>query len=78
MASKNYHVVPANPGGWNVKREGADRASSHHGTQSDAINAGKRLAQITGGELRIHGRDGQIRDSDSYGNDPFPPRDRKH
>ncbi|EGD1666955.1 DUF2188 domain-containing protein, partial [Escherichia coli] len=22
----------------------------------------------------IHGRDGQIRERDSYGNDPFPPK----
>jgi hypothetical protein len=53
MTSKNYHVVPADPGGWSVKREGADRASSHHDTQADAINAGKQLAQNSGGELRI-------------------------
>jgi hypothetical protein len=26
----------------------------------------------------IHRRDGTIRDSDSYGNDPNPPRDTKH
>jgi hypothetical protein len=26
----------------------------------------------------IHRRNGQIRDSDSYGGDPCPPRDRKH
>jgi hypothetical protein len=25
----------------------------------------------------IHRPDGRIRDSDSYGNDPIPPRDRK-
>jgi len=32
-----------------------------------------------GGEVRIHGRDGQIRDSDTVGdgNDPNPPRDTK-
>ena len=78
MSSKNYHVVPSDAGGWDVRREGADRASSHHPNQSDAIDAGKHLAQNSRGELRIHGRDGRIRDSDSYGNDPFPPRDRNH
>jgi hypothetical protein len=26
----------------------------------------------------IHRRDGRIQDSDSYGNDPHPPRDKKH
>jgi hypothetical protein len=29
-------------------------------------------------ELVTHGKDGRIQDSDSYGNDPVPPRDRKH
>lgn len=78
MSSKNYHVVPGKTGGWDVRREGAGRAASHHDTQSDAIDTGKGLAQNTGGELRIHRPDGTIRDSDSYGNDPNPPRDRKH
>jgi hypothetical protein len=27
-------------------------------------------------ELVIHGKDGKIQDSDSYGKDPFPPRDK--
>ncbi|MDY3801068.1 MAG: DUF2188 domain-containing protein [Bacilli bacterium] len=26
----------------------------------------------------IHGRDGRIRDKDSYGNDSIPPRDKKY
>jgi hypothetical protein len=29
-------------------------------------------------EIVTHGNDGRIQDSDSYGNDPMPPRDRKH
>ena len=33
-----------------------------------------------GGEVRIHGLDGKIRDSDTVppARDPFPPRDTKH
>lgn len=34
--SKNQHVVP-HKDGWAVKGEGADRASSTHRTQSEAI-----------------------------------------
>jgi len=30
------------------------------------------------GEVVIHRKDGSIRDSDSYGNDPNPPKDKKH
>jgi hypothetical protein len=29
-------------------------------------------------EVVTHGRDGKIRDSDSFGHDPHPPKDRKH
>ena len=75
--NKNYHVVP-DASGWAVRRENSERASSRHRTQSDAIDAGRNFAQRAHGELRIHRRDGSIRDSDSYGNDPNPPRDRKH
>ncbi|TWT61665.1 DUF2188 domain-containing protein [Rubinisphaera italica] len=77
MAKKDYHVVPQGEG-WAVKREGADRASSLHETQRDAIQDGKRLAQTKKTELVIHRPNGQIRDSDSYGNDPVPPKDTKH
>ena len=74
----NYHVVPRDDGRWAVQRAGGQRASSVHDTQGDAVNAGRDLARQAGGELRIHRPNGQIRDSDSYGNDPNPPRDRKH
>lgn len=75
--NSNYHVVPHGTG-WAARREQSSRASSQHGTQREAINAGRNLAKKTHGELRIHRADGTIRDSDSYGNDPFPPRDRRN
>ena len=77
MAKKDYHVVPGQ-NGWAVKREGAERASSVHSTQQEAIDAGKQLAQTRKTELVIHRPNGQIRDSDSYGNDSNPPKDKKN
>ena len=74
---KNYHVVPHDDG-WAVKRQNASRASSVHSTQKAAIDAGIPLAKKTEGELRIHGKDGRIRDTDSYGNDPRSIKDTKH
>lgn len=74
---KNVHVVPNPNGGWDVKREGEPRPISHSDTQQSAIDAGRDVARANHGELVIHGRDGQIRDKDSYGHDPFPPRDNK-
>ncbi len=77
MAKKNVHVVKHDDG-WAVKKEGNERASSVHSTQQQAIDVGRTAAQAERSELVIHGRDGRIRDKDSYGNDPFPPRDTKH
>lgn len=74
---KDIHVVP-HEGGWATRREGADRVGSRHDTQVDAIDAARGRAIRDRTEVVIHGRDGRIRDSDSYGNDPNPPRDRKH
>jgi uncharacterized protein YdaT len=71
------HVVP-HEDGWAVKREGAERASSVHPTQKEALDAGRPIAQREKTELVTHGTDGKIRDSDSFGNDPRPPIDRKH
>lgn len=77
MPKKDIHVVP-HPKGWAVKREGAVRASSVHDRKADALAAGRAIARKDKVELVIHGRDGKIQDSDSYGNDPHPPRDTKH
>ena len=78
MAKKrDVHVVPYKSG-WATKREGASRAGSVHSTQRDAIGAAVRTAKRERTEVVIHNRQGRIRDSDSYGRDPNPPRDRKH
>lgn len=73
MAGKNQHVVP-HAGGWAVRGAGNSRVTSIHGTQQAAANAARGTAQRQGSEVLIHGRNGQIRERDSYGNDPFPPR----
>ena len=69
----NRHVVPNPNGGWDVKKPGAARASSHHDTQADAIDRGRAIIQNAGGgELAVHNREGQIRKKDTIpnGNDP--------
>ena len=40
----------------------------------EAINAGREIARNQNTELFIHGRDGCIRERDSYGSEPFPPK----
>ena len=49
-----------------------------HSTQKEAANATREIAINLESEVVIHGRDAQIGDKDSYGNDPCPPRDRKY
>ena len=82
MAKRNErHILPNPSGGWDVKKPGSGRASSHHDTQAEAeMRAKEILGNDGGGEAVIHGRDGKIRDSDTVppGNDPMPPRDKKH
>ncbi|MED5603131.1 MAG: DUF2188 domain-containing protein [Pseudomonadota bacterium] len=78
MAKKrDIHIVP-HTDGWAARREGSSRASSVHRTQAEAMRQGRDMAKQDRVELVTHGRDGRIRDSDSYGNDPNPPRDKKH
>ena len=77
MAKKNQHVVPRGDG-WAVLGEGNSKATSKHKTQGDAIDRGREIAKNQSSELVIHRPDGTIRDKDSYGKDPCPPKDRKH
>ncbi len=70
---KTHHVVPNPDGGWDVKRGGADRASSHHDTKREALEAGREVSRNQHTELRVHNKDGRIASSDSHGGDPKPP-----
>lgn len=74
---KNQHVVP-HQGRWSVRGERNERVTSTHDTQGEAIDRARGIAQRERSEVVIHRPDGRIRDRDSYGNDPCPPRDTKH
>lgn len=77
---ESRHVVANPDGGWDVKKPGSSRASIHTTTQQEAVTRAREIVRNQGGgEVRIHGRDGKIRDSDtiSPGNDPNPPRDKR-
>ena len=71
--NRNQHVVP-HPGGGAVKGAGNERASSVHGTQREAIAAARETAMRQGSEMLIHGENGRIRERNTYGADPFPPK----
>lgn len=77
MAKKDIHVVP-HKGRWATRREDADRVSGTFRTQGNAYESARATARRDGVEVVTHRRDGTIRDSDSFGRDPNPPRDKKH
>lgn len=68
--------MPRNDG-WIIRKEGSSRATSMHKTQRDAVEAAREIARNQNTELVIHGRDGRIRERDSYASDPMPPRNRE-
>ncbi|MFI4915666.1 MAG: DUF2188 domain-containing protein [Phycisphaerales bacterium JB060] len=70
---KNQHVV-RHEDGWAVRGEGNSRVTSTHNTQAEAAAEGRRIAQNQQSEFFLHGRNGQVRERDSYGNDPHPPK----
>lgn len=70
---KNQHIVPHSKG-WAVKSEGSSRASGIFETQREAIARGTEIAKSQQSELFIHNRQGQIRERNTYGNDPYPPK----
>lgn len=78
MAKKNQHVTRHSEGGWQVKGAGNDIATYRTETQKEAIHLARTIAKNQQSEVVIHGKNGRIRDKDSYGNDPYPPKDRKH
>ena len=60
------HIVQHPDGGWTVKKPHARHASSRHSTQARAQTRAKKILSLSGGgEAVTHGRDGQIRNSDT-------------
>jgi hypothetical protein len=63
----DVHAVPR-ASRWGLQVDGEVRFT--YDTQEETIEAGRRHAEQEHGELVIHGKDGQIREKDSHGNDP--------
>jgi hypothetical protein len=73
MTGKNQHVVPRGDE-WAVRGAGNERATSIHPTQAGAERAAREIAINQQSEVVIHRPDGRIRDKNSYGHDPYPPK----
>jgi len=68
MPGHDIHVIPADDR-WAVETEGGHGRVTFD-TQADAIAAGTRRAKEKKVELLVHGRDGKIRERNSFGHDP--------
>jgi Uncharacterized protein conserved in bacteria (DUF2188) len=68
------HTVPSPEGsGWWNKVDG--KVLSRHRLKDSAAEAGRVIARRLAVEHTIHLTDGRIGEKNSYGNDPFPPKD---
>jgi hypothetical protein len=71
--ARNQHVVPRGQQ-WAIRGAGNTKDTRRFDTQSEAIAHGRQIARKQGGELVIHGVDGRIREKNTYGSDPHPPK----
>ncbi|MFN0292830.1 DUF2188 domain-containing protein [Pedobacter helvus] len=67
--SKNQHVLP-NGSKWAVKGAGNSKNTRITDTQKEAIDIARQIAKNQQSELVVHGKNGSIREKDSFGNDP--------
>lgn len=70
---KNQHVIPHPDGGWQIKGAGNSRAAARTTTQQQAINIARSILRNQSFELVILRPNGQIRERDFYGHDPYLP-----
>ena len=79
MGKREEHHIVLNKerGGWDIKRNGAQRASAHAETKDKALEIGRTISKNQNTELISHLKNGRIQNLDSHGNDPCPPRDKK-
>ncbi len=69
----SIHITP-HEDGWQIKKAGNSKASKVCSTQKECIELGTQQAKRNGAELYIHNKQGKIREKNSFGNDPFPPK----
>jgi len=87
MSRREHHVVPDSKGGWIVTRRGYrvalgegkegihDKFHEVFETKGEAIRVGDSC-KTERAECVIHSRNGKIQNSNSYGKDPSPPKDK--
>lgn len=70
----NVWITPHN-NGWAVKREGGKRSSIVTDTKTEAEKIGRDLGKKEHVEVITQRKNGTVQKRESYGHDPFPPKD---
>ena len=71
MGRKSVHVTYRKDDSmWHVNDGKNGQEKGSYKTQQEAMKQGRKMAKGTSCEFVVHGRDGKIRLSQSYGNDP--------
>jgi hypothetical protein len=65
MGKKNQYVIPLG-NGWAIKGEGNKKFTLITETQKEAITVARAIARQQQSDLVIYGKDGKIRERDSY------------
>jgi Uncharacterized protein conserved in bacteria (DUF2188) len=74
---KNQKIVK-HKDGWAVKGAGQEKATKVAPTQREAIKIDEEIVTNQRSGVIAHGSDGRIRSHDSFGREPFSPRDTEH
>lgn len=74
--SPEVHTTP-NPKGQGWVNQAGGEVISRHRKKEPAVTRGREEAKARETEHAIHNTDGTIGRKNSYGPDPFPPRDKK-
>lgn len=73
MTKKLNQLVP-DPQGYAVKDTANSEARPRYRTAQQAIRAARGIAIKRQSVVLIHGSRGQIRERNTYGDDPYPPK----
>lgn len=71
---KNFWTQKRPDGKWETKREGSEKASKITTTQEESWKYTREKARAEGGEAFLKNAQGQIRERNTYGKDPHPPK----
>lgn len=74
---KNYHITKSKDGaGWDLKKQGGERASIKAETKVEIIKATREFMQNKEGSVKIHKGDGKFQEERTYprASDPVKSR----